>query len=103
MLENFETTSSTAGEEHLEGMIHVSPVPPPNLENPDCPIEVLRIDLATIDADPDPRLKGMHGWQRITDCLLHWDNADWVIDGVQPIESGETCLLIIRRISNETP
>lgn len=99
MLDNYETTSSEAGNEHLEGMIHVRPEPPKNLEDPEVPDHVLTIDLVTVDISPDPKPRGMKGWNRLKGKTAHWDNADWKIAEVQPIENGDSCFVWIERLS----
>ncbi len=71
----FETTSSEAGQEHLEGIIEISLDPPLNLEIPNFYTELeLTINLVIIYADKRTRLKGKRAL---------WDKVLWQIEDVK--------------------
>lgn len=87
----YETTSRVTGQEHLEGMIEVSVIPPDNLENPEFGNdEFYNLDLVMIESDKPYKLCGKR---------LQWDKALWEITNVRLIDK-TTRELFIKRIKD---
>lgn len=87
----FETTSTTPGQEHLEGIIEISFDPPENLEVPGLLSDMaLTLDLVLIESDNCRKLQGKR---------LQWDRALWKIEMVE-ITSKNTRNLWIKRIKD---
>jgi hypothetical protein len=65
--------------------------------NPDC---VNFTDLLCVQVNVRPPLPGISSfdsWSVLIDKSAHWNGKDWKIFMAQPIENGDSCLIMLHR------
>lgn len=84
----YETTNIKPNEEHLNGMIEISIIPPDNLEDPKFwNNEFYDLDLVLINSDKPTKLLNKE---------MQWDNALWKITAVRLVSKTIRQLFISR-------
>lgn len=52
----------------------------------------VQVDTTTI---PVPGIDSFKSWDILINKLAYWGNKDWLIHIVQPIENGDSCLIML--------
>jgi hypothetical protein len=93
-----EAKSSDSPERKL---IHVYPTPP-SLDDPQC-LKELYYDLVIVDIQAELFTNDIwERWKPLKDQKAHWNNIDWTITYIQPVENGDSCFLLLEWLDEKT-